>query len=139
MGRTKDTLKGIPRNHESNNPETSSRHLPTAPLRIAGLLLAALPFPGAEAAARPILRLAEEINVRDYSIIPDLTAPFTSFFAVDQNSRHDARVSEDLNRHIDHLICDLDPISKMDRSQISPDLATDILALIRFEFIANIF
>ena len=139
MGRAREMLKKMLPNREPHNPGTGSRHLSTKPLKIAGLVLDALPIPGAGAAARPILDLAEEINVWAYSIIPDLTAPFTRFFATDQKSRHDARVFEDLDRHIDRLVHVLDPISKMDRSQIFPDLAADIQALMRFELIANIF
>ena len=137
MRRAKEKLKWMPPNRESHNPEASSRRLPTAPLRIAGLLLDALPIPRAGAAARPILDVVEEINVRAYSIIPDLTVPFTPFFAADQNSRHDARVLEDFDRHINHLVNVLDPISKM--AQISPDLGADIQDLMRFGFVANIF
>ena len=139
MERAREMLKRMLPNREPHNPETSSRRPSTMPLRIAGLVLDALPIPGAEAAARPILDLVEEINVRAYSIIPVLTVPFTRFFAADQKSRHDARVLEDLDRHIERLVYVLDPISKMDGSQIYPDLAADIQALMRFEFIANIF
>ena len=139
MRRAKEKLKGIPPNHEPHDPEASSRRLSTKPLRVAGLVLDALPIPGAGAAARRILDLVEEINVRAYSIIPDLTVPFAPSFAVNQKSRHDAKVLEDLDRHIDHLVHALDPISKMDRSQISPDLVADIQTLMRFECIANIF
>ena len=139
MGRAREILKKILPNPEPHDPEASSRRLSTKPLKIAGLVLDALPIPGAGAAALPILDLVEEINVWAYSVIPDLIAPFTRFFAADQKSRHDARVFEDLDRHIDRLVHVLDPISKMDRSQISPDLAADIQALMRFELIANIF
>ena len=136
MGRAIEMFKRILPNREPHNPETSSR-LSTKPLWIAGLVLDALPIPGAGAAARPILDLVEEINVRAYSIISDLTVPFTRFFAADQKSRHDARVLEDLDRHINRLVHVLDPISKM--AQISPDLAADIQDLMRFGFVANIF
>ena len=66
MRRAREKLKEVFLNHEPLNPETSSRHLPTGALRIASLLLRALPFPGAEAAANPILLLVEVINVRAY-------------------------------------------------------------------------
>ena len=132
MGGMKEKLKKILPNREPHNPETSPRRLSTKPLGAAGLVLDTLPFPGAGAAARLLLDLVEETNVRAYSIIPDLTVPFTPFFATDQRSRHDARVLEDLDRQINHLFHVLDPISTMDKSQISKDLVTDIQALRRF-------
>ena len=58
-------------------------------------------------------------------------------FCVNQKSRHNAQVIVDLNRHIDSLARVLEPISKMDTSEISPDLSTDIQALIGYAFVTT--
>jgi hypothetical protein len=55
-----------------------------------------------------------------------------------QKSRHDSKVIADLDRHIKSLARVLEPISKMDSSEISPDLDTDIQALIGYAFTPNI-
>jgi hypothetical protein len=52
------------------------------------------------------------------------------FTAANQKSRYDAEVIADLDRHLQSLARVLEPISKMDASEISPDLGTDVKALI---------
>jgi hypothetical protein len=50
---------------------------------------------------------------------------------VNQKSNYDAEVIEDLDQRIDSLADVLEPISKMDRSELSPDQDADIKALVR--------
>jgi hypothetical protein len=70
MRNAKEKLKRVlPSRTPSRNPESSSQPLPTSALRIAGLILDALPIPGAGVAAGPILNVMEKINVRMRSIV----------------------------------------------------------------------
>ena len=60
-----------------------------------------------------------------------------TFVAPEQKSRHDAKVVADLDRHIQSPASILEPISKMDRSKISPDLDTDVQALFEYALITT--
>ena len=52
-----------------------------------------------------------------------------------QKGKYNAKVIDDLNRHIDSLVRVLEPISKMDTSNVSSDLRADIQALLKYAFI----
>ena len=114
--------------------EQDSQRLPTAPLKIFAGVLDAFPVPGAGAFAHSILNVAETINVSAHNDYKSLRHVYI-FFAANQKGRHNGKVIDDLNRHIDSLVRVLDPISRLDRSKITPDLHTDIQALIRYAFI----
>ena len=81
MKQTKEKLKKILPRRTPQTPETGSRRLSTAALRIAGVVLDALPVPGAGAAAHSLLGVVESINVRVRSIIPSLAALFTCYLS----------------------------------------------------------
>ena len=59
------------------------------------------------------------------------------FITAYQKSKHDAKVIADLDRHIHSLARVLEPFSKMDGSEILPDLNTDIQALLEYVFITT--
>jgi hypothetical protein len=58
-------------------------------------------------------------------------------FVANQKSKYDARIIADLDRTIKYLTDVLEPISKMDKSEISTDLDKDIQALLRYAFLTT--
>ena len=58
-------------------------------------------------------------------------------FVANQKSKYNARIIADLNRNIKYLTDVLEPISKMDKSEISPDLDKDIQALLKYAFLTT--
>ena len=134
MRQAKEMFKRILPSPKPQSQETSARRLPTATLNVAARVLDTFPIPGAGAVVHSVLDVVESINVRVHSIILHLqqTRSFTCSFVTNQKSRYNAQVIADLNRHIDSFAAVLEPISKMDRSEIPPDLDEDIQALIRY-------
>ena len=78
MKQAKQKFKRILPSQTPKKPDRGSQPLPTAPLRFAGGFLDALPIPGAGAAARPILALAEGINASALAQHSKSYVPLTS-------------------------------------------------------------
>jgi hypothetical protein len=136
MGKAKNKSKKMLPDDTPHDADSRSQRVPTTALRIAALVLDTLPFPGAGAVARPILDAVEGINVSAHSnhSTPHRRSFTYIVFAANQKSRHDAQVIADLDRQINYLVRVLEPISKMNKSQVSPDLSADTQALIRYIF-----